>query len=101
MDIGRVATVLVIISAAVILLSLVLSSVCQPYWSASVVSGREKISADSACHGWCADVYGVSTSRISFRETDEYGFSTYDCYCDLSDCGNPFSILRNAIAFLR
>jgi hypothetical protein len=67
---------------------------CQPRWEKSLISSKEGISSDLQCREWCSGIYNVMTSRIEFSEKDEYGFYSYNCYCDLRDCGNPLKVFR-------
>ena len=66
---------------------------CQPKWEKSVVSSKNNVEADAKCLEWCKSLYNVMTSRVEAVHTDEYGFTVYNCYCDIRDCGNIIKIL--------
>lgn len=86
---------LVLIIFSIILLAFFLSSAtCEPFWEKYVVSTRGGESGDSVCFNWCIEEKGVKTSSFNFSGKDEYGFSSYECYCDLRDCGNFLKIFR-------
>lgn len=68
------------------------SAACEPFWESYFISARNGESGDTLCFRWCYDVKGVRTSMFNFTGKDEYGFYSYECQCDLRDCGNPLGV---------